>query len=431
MLCRIPRRLIPPFRHSVLRHPFAWRLLLVFVAICILLEVLVVNHHLHLASQNQEKPHGPVRVYITSLHWNNERILRDSWNRGVLDLVAALGPSNVFVSVGESGSRDGSKDALRELDQALGGLGVPRNISLDKTTHADAMGSPPPKPGNGWVETPRGRIELRRIAYLAKLRNKSLQPLIDMAQRGITFDYVLFLGDVVFTVSDVLALLNTNNREYAAACSLDFSKPPKYYDTFALRDFNGHEHATQTWPYFRSSTSRAAMKRSEPVPVRSCWDGMGNILLSGYRFFEREADYAAVFMPAASFVGSQGLTFRAIDDTLAAKHLEGSECCLIHADNPESETKGVYLNPNVRVGYDRRAYELVHPGGSWLTHAQILYGLWKNRLVRWFTTPWFKEWWVRSLERAWQREGSGRGENGMMCVINEMQVLVKNGWAHV
>lgn len=83
-------------------------------------------------------------------------------------------------------------------------------------------------------------------------------------------------------------------------------------------------------------------------------------------------------MPAASFIGDQGLTFRAIDDSLAAKHLEGSECCLIHADNPESDTRGVYLNPNVLVGYDRRAYELVHSDGSWLTHAQILYGLWKR-----------------------------------------------------
>ena len=73
----------------------------------------------------------------------------------------------------------------------------------------------------------------------------------------------------------MFALLNTNEGEYAAACSLDFSKPPKYYDTFALRDADGLEHAMQTWPYFRSSKSRSAMKRSKPVPVSSCWNGMG------------------------------------------------------------------------------------------------------------------------------------------------------------
>jgi hypothetical protein len=30
--------------------------------------------------------------------------------------------------------------------------------------------------------------------------------------------------------SDVLKLLDTNGGEYAAACSLDFSSPPDYYD---------------------------------------------------------------------------------------------------------------------------------------------------------------------------------------------------------
>ncbi|RSL44406.1 hypothetical protein CEP53_011238 [Fusarium sp. AF-6] len=409
MLRRLSRRLTPYLRAFSLRILSVWRLLLFAFVAWTFFDTVLDHHRLDAAGQTYVKPQSPVRVYIASLHWNNERILRDSWNQGLLDLVSVLGPSNVFVSLYESGSRDGSKDAIGELDKALGVMGVPRNITLDKTTHADAMASPPLEPGNGWVETPRGRIELRRISYLARLRNMSLQPLKDMARNGIEFDYVLFLGDVV---PDVLALLNTNNREYAAACSLDFSKPPRYYDTFALRDSNSHEHATQTWPYFRSSKSRAAMKRSEPVPVSSCWNGM-------------------VFMPAASFVGDQGLTFRAIDDSLAANHLEGSECCLIHADNPESETRGVYLNPNVRVGYDRRAYELVHSSGSWLTHTQILYGLWKNRLARWFTTPWFKEWWVRGLERALQRQNPGHSENGMMCVINEMQVLVHNGWAHV
>ncbi len=72
-----------------------------------------------------------------------------------------------------------------------------------------------------------------------------------------------------------MELLYTNNGEYAAACSMDFSKAPYFYDTFALRDSDGHEHVTQTWPYFRSSASRKAMKLGTPVPVTSCWNGMG------------------------------------------------------------------------------------------------------------------------------------------------------------
>ncbi|KAK4216799.1 hypothetical protein QBC37DRAFT_370686 [Rhypophila decipiens] len=46
--------------------------------------------------------------------------------------------------------------------------------------------------------------------------------------------------------SDVHNIINTNSGRYAAACSLelDFSKPPRYYDTFALSDAEGHETAT-------------------------------------------------------------------------------------------------------------------------------------------------------------------------------------------
>jgi len=82
--------------------------------------------------------------------------------------------------------------------------------------------------------------------------------------------------------NDVLKLLNTNDGIYAAACSLDFSKPPLYYDTFALRDSEGHEHVMQTWPFFRSAQSREALKRFSPVPVASCWNGMGTWRLTDF-----------------------------------------------------------------------------------------------------------------------------------------------------
>lgn len=72
-------------------------------------------------------------------------------------------------------------------------------------------------------------------------------------------------------------LLATHQGNYAAACALDFSKPPLYYDTFALRDFDGHETASQIWPYFRARSSRLALQHGQPVPVRSCWNGIGKV----------------------------------------------------------------------------------------------------------------------------------------------------------
>jgi hypothetical protein len=82
----------------------------------------------------------------------------------------------------------------------------------------------------------------------------------------------------VLQVDDVVTLLDTNDGVYAAACSLDFSRPPLYYDTFALRDSHGDEHVMQTWPYFRSTVSRHALFNMAPVAVKSCWNGMGKLI---------------------------------------------------------------------------------------------------------------------------------------------------------
>jgi hypothetical protein len=221
-------------------------------------------------------------------------------------------------------------------------------------------------------------------------------------------------------VPDIITLLKTNHGKYAAACSLDFSKPPNFYDTFALRDARGHEHASQTWPYFGASQSRHAMARARPVPVSSCWNGI-------------------VSMPASAFTGLRGLRFRGLPDSLAEAHLEASECCLIHADNPASRTRGVWLNPAVRVGYNRAAYDAVHPGGggSWVSLWGVYGGLWRNRFGRWFRTgtAWLEERQVRGRIEKWVGEGrrvkENRVENGGFCVIDEMQVVVHNGWKHL
>jgi hypothetical protein len=56
-------------------------------------------------------------------------------------------------------------------------------------------------------------------------------------------------------IDDVTTLLAIRNGNYAAACALDFSDPPLYYDTFALRDIDGDPAITMEWPYFLSPTS--------------------------------------------------------------------------------------------------------------------------------------------------------------------------------
>ena len=55
-------------------------------------------------------------------------------------------------------------------------------------------------------------------------------------------------------------------------------------------------------------------------------------------------------------------------------------------------------------------------------------------MARWGSTEWFKRRMVRERVERWQKRGMGnkaRWGPGKGCLVNEMQVLVENGWAHV
>jgi hypothetical protein len=163
-------------------------------------QVLQIQHRLLPEAQVSVKEHVQIqKIYIASLHWNTEYILRTHWIKALLDLVETLGRDNVFISIFESGSMDNTEWALYKLDQKLGDLGVSRRIDWVNHTHSDAMKQTPIGPG--WIDTGRGKKELRRIPYLSKLRNRTLRDLEDMHNRGFDFDKVLFLNDVVFNVS--------------------------------------------------------------------------------------------------------------------------------------------------------------------------------------------------------------------------------------
>lgn len=146
-----------------------------------------------------------------------------------------------------------------------------------------------------------------------------------------------------------------------------------------------------------------------------------------------------VVFDAAPFYNNPPLKFRAIPDTLAEMHLEGSECCLIHADNPLVKDNGVWLNPNIRVAYREEANAIVNPdNGEWPTAAGKMQGIWANRWIWWTGWPW--RWHAeRKVSRRLKQWEVGERKNGeveriepgRICLVDEMQVLLSNGWMHV
>ena len=179
----------------------AFLLLLALFCIVDILSLISTRQHQNL-TVNAPNTRGQ-KVFIASIHWNNEPILRSNWSAAVLELVDYFGPENVYISIYESGSWDNSKEVLRVLESDLERKRVQRTVKLSETTHADELKQ---SPTHGWIQTPRGKKELRRIPYLSKLRNLALEPLNNLGD-GIKFDKVLFLNDVVFTVRTSLVIV--------------------------------------------------------------------------------------------------------------------------------------------------------------------------------------------------------------------------------
>ncbi|KAL4862931.1 hypothetical protein BDV12DRAFT_35413 [Aspergillus spectabilis] len=382
--------IVTAVRHALRYHKLRRRLLQLFLLTFFLwstADVFLVHRRFHEEQIHIDyRPPERQRIYITSVQWNSERVLSKHWTDAVVELAHLFGPDNVYVSVYESGSSDGTKNALRELDEALDRVGVQRSITISDTSSEDEAS-----------RTPDGQ---RHTSYFTRLRNDSLRPLFDLRDAGTFFDRILFLSDVVFTRDDILSLLNTNYGAYTAACSFDILKSPSKLDAFALRDADGYEHVMQKWPFFRSSTSRDAMKSMLPVPVRSCW---GEI----------------VFMHTEAFYSTRPIRFRGVPDGLGAKHIKASECCLIHADNLLSKRRGVYLNPFVRIADNVGEYSVAHPSIHWLSTWEIFESIWENRLRRWFSSPFLQGWSLRSRFAKWQAEDEKNKEPGDFCLTSQ------------
>ncbi|KAI2999226.1 CAZyme family GT69 [Aspergillus niger] len=309
--------------------------------------------------------HNSTVFIAVSLYDKTGVLAGGAWGQSLLDLIDMIGPDRVFLSIYENDSDETGEQALRALSDR-----VPCNKSIVYDKHFDFTGFPT-------VTLPDGSIHVRRVTYLAEVRNRALRPLDNLNHR---FDRLLFLNDVYFDPLDALQLLfSTHTRDgrsdYRAACAVDFINPFKFYDTFASRDLEGYSMGLPFFPWF--TTSGRAQSRSDvlqgtdAVRVRSCWGGM---VAFDAGFFQRGIPTAAeADTDRSSYYRGRRVPvqFRGEDDLF----WESSECCLIHADiqrwpssssigaaNAEDEGEedaGIYMNPFIRVAYHPRSF-------SWL-----------------------------------------------------------------
>ena len=89
------------------------RAVILLTATWIAIEVLTIRHALRRAASFPPPSFNDERIFIASIHWTDERILRDYWIQAVAQLAKDIGPANVFVSIYESGSLDNTKARLQ------------------------------------------------------------------------------------------------------------------------------------------------------------------------------------------------------------------------------------------------------------------------------------------------------------------------------
>lgn len=280
------------------------------------------------------------KVFLAaSLYDRDGQLARGQWGVQLLELVNLLGEQNVFVSIYENDSGEDGRSALRELEQQ-----IPSRKSIVFDDHLDLNGLPA-------VTIPGGEKRVKRIEYLAQVRNMALKPL--EADPKSRYDKLLYLNDILFDPLDALQLLFSTNAnadgvsQYRAACAVDFDNPFKFYDTYATRDLQGYSMGLPFYPWFSTAGSgesrKDVLQGKDAVRVRSCWGGM--------------VAFDAKYFQASSSTNTTPVRFRAGQDLF----WEASECCLIHADIQDPQTNvdeitdtGIYMNPYVRVAYDHR-----------------------------------------------------------------------------
>jgi hypothetical protein len=290
------------------------------------------------------------KVFIAASIYDPDGQLADgAWGEAVLGLIDMLGQDNVFLSIYENDSGLAAAEALQRLDEKVKcekSLVYEDQLDLENLPH---------------VTLPDGSRRIKRIAYLAEVRNKALIPLDEGL--SVQYDKVLYLNDIIFKpeeAAQLLFLTNANEHgraDYKAACSLDFINPFKFYDTFASRDLDGFGIGIPFYPFFSdagSGLSRQDMLRqTDAVRVSSCWGGM---IAFDARYFQKgnnkgkelvDRPWEPSVFPTVRFRSEKDL------------YWDASECCLIHADlmDPiapanDAADSHIYMNPYIRVAYD-------------------------------------------------------------------------------
>ncbi|TPX30101.1 hypothetical protein SmJEL517_g06250 [Synchytrium microbalum] len=233
-----------------------------------------------------------------------------------------LDVSNLFISLYESDSKDGTARIATTWSTALSILGIPCRVVVNGVARSSIP---------------------NRIEFLANVRNRALDPLVDMWRDGSVYDRVVFLNDVQFCAEDILELIfQSMLQDSSITCGLDYDlvhspSEPGFYDVWVARDIDGQEFNKHPWDFFTpTAESSARLAQGLPFQAQCCFNGV------------------AVY--AAKPLATRQVQFRR---SVQGSECAASECSLICNDLAKEGYGRVLVVPRVRFAYDTHTYDIL------------------------------------------------------------------------
>ncbi|KAF8335285.1 glycosyltransferase family 69 protein [Amanita rubescens] len=234
-----------------------------------------------------------------------------------LESPSVLGFQNVYVSIYENGSTDQTKALLRIFDALTKSVGLRVAIRTSMRT--------------------RGAFN-HRIEYLAEIRNAAFGPLHDLRDsENEYFETIIFMNDVLPCVDDLLELIWQSRRNNAGiTCATDYM----YHDEISAPvDINGTALE-------KRASRRRGFQRHLPVQVQSCWNGIA-------------------ILDSKPFYTPPQVRFRMA--RITEGECSASECSLICNDYWEAGYGRIMMVPRVKLAYDSKVFDIIHPSRRNLT----------------------------------------------------------------
>ncbi|KZV79861.1 CAP59-like protein [Exidia glandulosa HHB12029] len=281
----------------------------------------------HIQLVRRELASMPEHKYFFAINlYNSFDVIPDIFS-ALFRVASILGYHNVFVSIYENGSTDQTKALLRIFDSLTRAVGMRVTIRTSQRT--------------------RGAFN-HRIEYLAEVRNAALVPLHELREaENEFFDSIIFMNDILPCVDDVLELIWQSRRQNAGiTCAADYMfhdeiGAPVFYDNWVARDINGT--ALENAPFeavFHHSDSSQRFQHHLPIQVQSCWNGIAVL------------DPAPLYSPPH-------VKFRMA--RLVDGECSASECSLIGNDYWERGYGRIIMVPRVKLAYDKKVFDIIHP----------------------------------------------------------------------